>query len=196
MKKVYQRAFTQAEKEPSHGKGWLIFLLVSFLVGILYGNLFGEADRAVSLLGQYSYQKVDNEVLFFYCLQQRLLPVAFLYFLGGSFIGNACMLGFLFYVGFSVGAFLSMQIIGFGLGGVLIGAGSLLPHYLVYLPVYWFLVRLASFAKEERYVHPRWKGILFYCLRFLILVLLVSAGAWLESFVNPSVLQAVLKWAG
>ncbi len=196
MKKVYQRAFVQTKTEPSHTKGWLFFLLLSFFMGILYGNLFGEAERAVNLLGQYSYQTVDNEALFFYCFRQRLFPVVCLYFLGSSFAGNLFLLGFFFYVGFTTGAFLSIQIIGFGIGGVLIGAGSLLPHYLIYLPAYWILFRFVSYARSGEYPCPRWKGILLYCLRFLVLAVLICAGVWLESFVNPSILQGILKWLG
>lgn len=196
VKKIYQKAFVQTQPEPSHAKGWLFFLLLSFLLGILYGNLFGEPDRSVSLLGQYSYQEVNYRALFFYCLKQRFFPVIFLYFLGISFIGNLCLLLFLFYTGFAVGAFLAIQIIGFGISGVLIGAGSLFPHYLIYLPVYWMMFRFAALTKPERYSGGRGRSILLYCVRLLLLLVLTAAGVCLESFVNPRILQAILRWAG
>lgn len=196
MKKAYQRTFAQTQTEPSHGRGWLFFLLLSFLMGILYGNLFGEADRAENLLGQYSYQQVNSRELFFYCLKQRVFPIVFLYFSGISSIGNICLILFLFFTGFSMGAFLAIQIIGFGLNGILIGVGSLFPHYFIYFPVYWLLFWFVSSARKERYSYKRGKGIFLYCFKLIVLLILMAAGVYLESFVNPSILKGILRWIG
>jgi hypothetical protein len=168
-----------------------IGFLLSFLAGVLLANLTGSDSRGLQNSLTYTYLGVLEDArpgfveLFFYVALRRFSLFFVLLFLGTGPRGIWAHRLFAAWSGLSYGYLCVLMVSVVGGYGILLGAFSLFPQCLLYVPVYLGLLELGLGEPVNR----RWKRLL--CVLFLIFLLLI--GILLESYVNPILLQKLLK---
>lgn len=195
-------------KEPSLRKRWLFFFLLGICLGILFANLLGNRyiDK-ISLLSDYmllKYQRMDlqQEKLFRYCLEARVLPMCYIWVFGLTMF--AAVVGYLYvmWFGFTAGALLSIATMRFGAKGVLLCLCGVLPQYIIYVPLMLALLAVSSGTGMRLYGRGGMRGTVYggkrkligtYFLVFLLLLVVCIMGIFLESYVNPFLLKKILK---
>ena len=92
---------------------------------------------------------------------------------------------FVAWSGFAYGYFCVISISAFGAKGLLLCLVALFPQFLAYVPAYLGLVQLS----ERRREHVGWRKTAAVVFLFVILIV----GILLESYINPLILQKLLK---
>lgn len=168
-----------------------IDFLVLFLAGIVLANLLGadSFQKNGSLtryyLKQFQYAEIQPQELLWHVGSNRLVLFLALLVLGTIPKGKLVHLLFVAWSGFAYGYFCVMSISAFGAKGLFLCFLALFPHFFAYVPAYLGLVELSGRRRE----HTGWRRIT--AVLFLLTVLFV--GILLESYVNPLILQKVLK---
>ena len=170
---------------------FLIFL-ACFLLGIVGANIFiaegfqGSGSLTRYFLKQFQYTQINfYEVLWNVCVN-RLGIFLFLSAVGLMRGGKWFYMGFAAWSGFAYGYFCVLAISAFGSGGVLLCMVALLPQFICYIPVYLGLVMLCVQQRRK----DLWRGMAVRLVLFFIL----CVGMLLESYVNPMILQKMLKF--
>ena len=91
----------------------------------------------------------------------------------------------IFFMGISFGYTLSLLILVYGFGGLICMAAYLFPQYLIYIPLFVGVLDQVSIQMDKAFPGE-------FRREFLILLIL-CAGCFLESFINPVVLKLVLN---
>lgn len=164
---------------------WLIVFLAGFLAGIALVCMF--PDGLVTATGfldgdffsRMSYLDLNQNGLFLYCIRQRLGMAAFLVLLSAAGAAGAGIWIFLGWSGISAGMVLTVLSMRFGIKGLLIFAGCVLPQQLLLIPGYLLLMDWCIRKMERR--------------KLLTPLSVVIMGCFLESYVNPVLLKVVLK---
>ena len=165
--------------------------LLCFLVGIVLANLLGAESFQKNgtltryYLKQFQYADVRSQELLWHVSCNRLLIFFVLLVLGTIPKGKLVHVLFVAWSGFAYGYFCVLSISAFGIKGLLLCFLALFPQFLAYVPAYLGLVEVSVHRRE----HGGWKG--FAAITVLLLLLLV--GILLESYINPSILQKMLK---
>ena len=206
MKKILNlshRGHLQLWKGELWGKAMKGFLLGAFVAGIFMANLMGrEAVSNAGILNDYFIEKfrytdINAEHLFFYILEERLPPLLLLLFLMFSALGLLSSVLVLGWQGFSVGFMLSTGIAKYGLKGILLVLGGLLPQYVCYLAAYGGYFGFALFLRQRlrgEYFLEKKYAYGMGALAAILLLLLFVTGIFLESYVNPIILKNILKF--
>lgn len=166
--------------------------LACFLAGILLANLLdadifqenGSLTRYY--LKQFQYSCVQSQELLWHVCGNRLTLFLALLVLGSIPRGKLTHAVFVAWSGFAYGYFCVMALCGFGAKGLLLCLLALFPQFLFYVPVYLGLVELSERRRERK----RFR----YLLAVLLLLAGLSAGMLLESYINPIILQKILKF--
>lgn len=180
------------------------FFLGVFLMNIWKSSLLAETGFLdEEMLYQLKYMQIDGHVFFFYVLKKRLALFFMLLVFATTYLGVAVTYGALVWFGFSSGMLMAAVLIRYGLKGILLICASVLPQYIVYVPVFWLLLnwcyeicRLLYFpAKmyEENRYRSRRTLLMAKGMQALILLAVVIIGVLLESYVNPIILISLLK---
>lgn len=192
---VYKKLFT-------------VIFMAGFLIGILYTNFIGSQYSSHSgifssyYLSSYQYIEVVSSELFWFVLQKRLLPVLVIWVMGITVIGSAVVWGVLLWVGFSGGMLVSMAVMQFGFKGLLLTLGGLFPQYLIYVPaMFLFLHKVYAMSKSlygdkskaEQAAQNAKSAVFPYALSLLFILIAMLLGVILESYVNPTILNLILK---
>ncbi len=180
-----------------------------FLAGLAAGILLMNFGKSILLdntglldeytLYQMKYMTVDRNALFIFVLKKRLGSALVLTVLSTTYLGLLICGGAVFWYGFAGGAFLAALLIRYGLKGLFLAAVSVFPQYLLYIPAAAALVlwceQLNRRIYFERYAPPEMRRILppSQLLKLVFLLGAVLAGCVLESFLNPSLLSALLN---
>lgn len=181
-------------------------VLLAFLAGLLIGailpNLFEEAAWKINglsdlmLLERCLSEPVDCSSFFFYLLQKRGSLLILIAFFGVSVFGIAAGIAGAAVLGGYVGILLSALLKLGGVRGFLLGLGMLFPQYLFYIPVF-LLFFGACFSmslncwKRKQITGKEYRD---YLVTTGVLLVLSAAAMALESYVNPRLLELLLKY--
>ena len=115
---------------------------------------------------------------------------------GFSIFGAPLAVAGILLLGFLTGAVAAMSILQFGFTGGLIGAGLLLPQYLLYIPAWMYLM-----AQVWELSMGIWRNKGLFpgrCRRYLvsagISLLIYSAGILSECYINPWITEKLLSF--
>lgn len=187
---------------PSSGFGRRAFVI--FLAGFFGGMalIFAGQEGLVrngSFLGHVSLEgisalEIDRQGLLLYSLKQRLFPACLLVLAAAAGAGSAAVCLFLLWSGFGAGVLLSVLSLRYGIRGVVLFAGGILPQALLLVPAFWLLCgwcathagRRTGRAAGRLFPAPADAGALLPVLLFLL------GGCVLESYVNPLILHRLL----
>ena len=145
--------------------------------------------------------ELNESAFFFYVLGKRIGPLWLAAILSTTFAGIVTTYLFVMWMGVCMGVVASVSIMRYGVKGILLLAGSVMPHYLCYIPAFLMLADLCFRMCTKQYYpvrdytekyeeKPKSFGILG---NFLLIHLVVIIGAVLESYVNPNVMSELLK---
>ena len=145
--------------------------------------------------------ELNENAFFFYVLGKRIGPLWLAAILSTTFAGIVTTYLFVMWVGVCMGVVASVAMIRYGIKGILLLAGSLMPHYLCYIPAFFMLADLC-FRMCARVYYPvkdytkggEEKSAGYGLLgNFLLLHGVLLVGAILESYVNPNVMAELLR---
>lgn len=167
---------------------WRFRAGVSFFAGFLAGialiwfncNVFVKNS---AFLDKDSFTRViqlviDKESLLFYCLQNRLEVIIIILLLSISGIFGAALIVICGWFGLSAGFHLTVLSVRYGIKGILLFLGCVLPQQILLIPGWLFLLEWCSNRKNKR--------------NLVISFLMIGFGCFLEAYVNPSFLKLIL----
>ena len=183
---------------------FLTLFLLGFVLGVLYIALFGRtAVHETTLMSAYffsKYQQVEfaSEELFLYTFKSRISVFAVLWLTGLTVLGTAAACLFLFGIGAAFGMTVTTAAIKMGAAGILLCVAAGLPHFILYIPAgCWFLNRICTMSGNRDWRARQWGEGKRTFYRYLLVLaagtLLLLAGAFLASYVNPLFLKTVLS---
>ena len=174
------------------GKEFLLIFFAGFLLGILFGCMYGKDYRDYAgilseyYLNRYKYMELNEDRLFFYLLAERLPDVIMLLLFSFTNLRKIVFSGYLGWMGFSAGTILTISVIRFGSKGILLCLAGMIPQYFFYI-----LVLILTVTKIFSGGNIPLVGIVVHY--FGVFILLV-AGIMLETWVNPLFLKLFLKF--
>ena len=190
--------------KPGNRSGY--YLLYLFMIGLFLGILFvnfrhdvwirDDGLLSAAVLEQMRSSEPDSAYLFGYIVRHRILTVFFLIILFSTIIGFPIVCGYVCYLGASVGCFLSVAVIRYGIRGLFFVIASIFPQVFLLVPGYlllfmWGIERVGGNGFEHG-LYGR-QPLLKRGIKLAGIIVIVLAGCLLESYVNPSVLQFFLK---
>ena len=187
---------------------WLYFFLGGFLAGILLLNIWRDSFLqdmeflSVASLSRLKYLEVDGKAFFRYVLRERLGTAVLLCLLATTYIGAVSVSVYALWMGTMAGVFLSVASIRYGIRGIALALVSMMPHYLLLVPVSIMLMDWCYHLNMALY-HPerlaeagygRGKQYLIKEIpRLLVIVGILIVESVAESYVNPVLLTGFLK---
>ena len=128
-------------------------------------------------------------------LRHRGVLFLFLFFCGFTIFGVPLSVAYMLILGMETGLILTLSVLEFGIYGGVAGAGLLIPQYVIYIPVYFYLAGLVY-----RQSYDIWKnyGLVpqksrLYIRQGMTAFLVYTGGILAESFLNPWILEKVVK---
>lgn len=186
------------------GSKFPYLFLAGTLLGIILMNLgkkFLLADTGLlneEALYHMKYMTVDGNALFWYVMGIRLKPLVSLVVLATTYLGIMAVWGTAAGYGVWTGMFLAAAVIRYGVKGILLVMTAIFPQYVIYGPVFFFLLvwceqicRLIYFEKGTR-LRSR-QLVLVKLLQLVAIIVAIIAGCALESYVNPMIIKKLLK---
>ena len=189
-------------------KNLLIFLLITFIVGLVFGSLFinfiTDADKSLLIEQVSTYfssiKKLSSDVfginVFLNESLNNALQLLIIFILGISMIGVFAVVIILFFKGFMLGTTLSVIILNYQLKGVV---GTLLyvfPVMIINILIYVFLSFFALHAsikflkalfKKDNLNFKTFLGK--YLLAFIISIILILIACLLDAYLTPILLK-------
>jgi len=192
-------------------------LLAVFIIGVVAGTLFinifcGDEYDKFGIYSKYFIEKfhesdVEKKELFLYSFWERSKEIIFLLVLSFTSFGKIAAELFLAYKGLTVGILISVYVLQYGAGGLLLYGTSIFPHYIAYVLM---VMMLVSFSKEiyhciqgyreDTHVQLReairmiLKAKLMPYLKCLFIILILNVlASYLETFVNLGIMKNILK---
>ncbi len=204
------KAGNTVQQQTAARNGYYVVYLftIGLFLGILIVNVGYDAWIGDgSLLGADMIARLKNSVpdgrgLFGYVLKHRLFTVCMLGLLATTMIGLPVVCGYVCYMGLSAGCLLSVAVIRYGIRGLFLMAAGIFPQGLMLVPGYaamfiWAVGvnRMLYFrgAGREPYTGYGRQAYLKKALQMVGIIVIVIIGCLLESYVNPKILQFVLK---
>lgn len=178
----------------------LIVFLIGLFAGILWPNLHSQSAEKISglsellLLQKYLQTPINGQDYFLYLLGHRGIGYLLGAVFGISIFGVPMSLIWMGMMGFTVGALLASSLISAGVWGFLLGAGLLLPQYLIYIPISMhFFAGCYEMSygcwRNQRYT---WIDYRRYVVSMAAMLFTIVIGFLLESYVNPVILQFIM----
>ena len=114
---------------------------------------------------------------------------------GFTIFGVPLTVAYMLFLGIETGMILALSVLEFGIYGGVAGAGLLMPQYLVYIPAYFYLAGIVyrqSYGIWKNYgLVPQKTGA--YFRQGITVFLLYTGGILAESFLNPWIVEKVIK---
>lgn len=167
----------------------IIALVVGFLFGIIYINIFVKRmGITIDIFQRFFWEKFEktnvvSEQLFWYVVRTRFLSIAMIIVVGCSRWKRAGIFLWCGGTGFLFGTLIVLSIVQMGMQGLVLCIAALFPHMLFYVPAY--IIVLAYFYEYPR---KQWNWA-----KTIFVFLTIFMGFVLESYVNPAVMKIVLK---
>lgn len=179
---------------------WLFVFCVGMVLGTILVNYMVKTSRInTSVLMVYiqelSQKAFDDIYFFIYLCVSRLaaflLLAAFVYMFRSPVIFYVITAFF----GAAFGCTVSMAALAYGSGGILMAAALFFPQYIVYVPVYIFLLKMVDNNQfDDTIKHTSVNtGYRSYAMIAGVLATLIIIGCALESYVNPIVVEQAAK---
>lgn len=183
-------------------KSTCLFFL-AFLCGVICANVLGIASgRELGAMNEYfmnryMYADIQGRELFLYLFYERVPEFFMLLVLSVGIYGTLVIDGYVSCLCFSVGFLSVISIMNYGMKGVLLMAGFFLPQWLLYvmvLAVWYYGLRSYKRQKKEYLPEKRRKrrGVQ-YAVYFGAAFFLLCGGLFMESYVNPFLLQKIIR---
>lgn len=179
----------------------LRLLAIGFLLGILIPNVIWKLEwrqktlASVYILGTFAGKSMEVQEYFLYVLKMRGSVFAVASLCGLSVFGVPLAVIGTLLQGMEIGLLLTMSILQFGLAGGMVGAGLLLPQYLLYIPAVCYLLSMVYMQSMEiwrnRGLFPQ--KVFQYILQVLFAGAVYFVGILLEVYCNPWVFQMFTK---
>ena len=182
--------------------------LIGFFMGILIVNLGYDAWVAnggllgAEMMSRLKNSRPEGESLVGYILRHRLSAVCVLGLVSTTVVGMPVLGAYICYTGLAAGCLLSVAVVRYGIRGLLFMAGVLFPQALLLVPAYISLFLWAADVNQTLYA-PRTQlegyerfGRQFYIKKGVQMIGITAVaimGCLLESYVNPKIMQLVLK---
>lgn len=182
--------------------------MIGLFMGILFVNLGHETwIRNGSLLGAEMMSRLKSsrpagDGLLGYILRHRLSTGCLLCLVSTTLIGMPFLCAYICYMGLAAGCLLSVAVVRYGIRGLLFMAAVLFPQALLLIPAYILIFFWAADVNRTLYARgTQFEGYERYSSRYYLkkgaqiigIMTVVIMGCLLESYVNPSILQFVLK---
>lgn len=187
---------------------WLTYtiILVFFLGGVIYGSLGVRAMNSsqANELGQgfavflngINKASISNWSLAREVITQNLLIILSVYLLGLTIIGVPVIMVIIFTRGFRVGFTIGFLIHLKAAKGVMFTLASVIPHNLIYIPVY-IIAAATSTVFSMSLIRGHFanrtlslsRSFVRYSLLMTILAIFVVAGGLMESYITPQLLK-------
>lgn len=187
----------------------LTYLFMSgFFMGILIVNFGHETWISNgSLLGTEMMSRLKNSrpeggSLVGYVLRHRLSVICVLGLVSTTIVGMPVLCAYICYTGLAAGCLLSVAVVRYGIRGLLFMAGVLFPQALLLIPAYIGLFLWAADVNQTLYAprtqlegYERFSNHFYLkkCMQMAGITAVVIIGSLLESYVNPGILNFVLK---
>lgn len=177
-----------------------ILFVIGFVTGVILPNLLWKTElEANGLPGLYLLTRVSqgmpaNPEYFLYVLKTRGAVYALCMLCGLSVFGVPVSVVAGIWMGFLMGAVLTVSLLEFGVEGMFLAGVLFFPQYVIYIPVSLGLYR-RSFQlslrcwKNQRLSFGERKEYGAFCA---FAGALLAAGMVLESYVNPILIEMVL----
>ncbi len=185
---------------------FLAVFCVGLLVGVFVLNIGkGILLEETGLFDEYTlynmkYMTVDNSALFCYILRKRIGKLLILAVISTTYLGLAACMGTVFWYGMSAGVLLTSLTIRYGLKGILLAIVSVLPQYLLYIPVmlamlFWCETVFHSIYNRNGGGYEALDRIFWIrkAGQLLAVILITAFGCLLEGYINPYLLLGYLK---
>lgn len=187
---------------------WLYFFLGGFLAGILILNIWRDSVvqdmefLSAASLSRLKFLEVDGKAFFRYVLQERLGTAALLCLLATTYIGAVSVSAYALWMGTMAGIFLSVASIRYGIRGIALALVSMMPHYLLLVPVcimlmdWCYHLNMALYHSERLAESGYGRGkqyLIKEIPRLLVIAGVLIGESVVESYVNPVLLSGFLK---
>ena len=178
-----------------------ILFVIGFVTGVILPNLLWKTElEANGLPGLYLLTRVSqgmpaNPEYFLYVLKTRGAVYALCMLCGRAVFGVPVSVVAGIWMGFLMGAVLTVSLLEFGVEGMFLAGVLFFPQYVIYIPVSLGLYR-RSFQlslrcwKNQRLSFGERKEYGAFCA---FAGALLAAGMALESYVNPILIEMVLN---
>ena len=183
----------------SYRKALLILLFTGgFSAGIVWVSLGREGWLLAALqlepdfLWKIEQISVDKRALFFLTAGKRLRAFFLLWILSYSLFRRVGTLGYFLYGGLCAGCVMELLIIKYGIKGLLFYLGLIFPQALFYIPGY-MLMGNFCLRRARGYGMPQKAGQKKNLGRAGLVLGILMAGTFLESYVNPEGIKILVK---
>ena len=187
----------------------LYTLFFGFFAGILgmilkkESLLYGTGFLDSYTLGPVKYLEPDAGKLLIAVFMQRFGAAALLIILATTYLGSVTAYLYQMWSGLAIGVLTAGSVLRYGMKGLLLAAGSLLPQQLILIPAFltlsmkccelckslYFEGAVGGFSERER-----GKFFLKKALDMITSVILIAVGCFAEACINPGILKAVLRF--
>jgi len=186
---------------------WALPFFAGLLAGIVF--VYMNSDSFLTETGflsrlsleQMSRMELNENAFFLYTLRKRIGTLWLVAILATTFAGIFTTYLFVFWTGICGGVLAAISIMRYGIKGLLLIAGSMLPHFLCYIPAFLMLadwcfqtcVRLYYPVRDytENREQPKKAWIPG---RLLMIHGIIIVGILLESYVNPGLMGELLPF--
>ena len=165
---------------------------------LLYGTGFLDSYT----LGPVKYLDPDTGKLLMTVFMQRLGEAALLIILSTTYLGSAASYFYQAWSGLAIGILTAGSVIRYGLKGILLIAGSLLPQQLILIPAFLMLcVKCCELCKIMYFRggiggfsgKDKGKLLIKKGLNMTVNIMLIVAGCFIEAYINPKILKLILR---
>lgn len=193
--------FQTAVNKIGLGKLFLFTIAAGVAAGIITANLVGHGivmDRTefdVLFLANIKNMEINKNHFFWMVFGKRFRDFILIWIFAVTVLWPFYSFGTLFYHGFLCGFLLTIGIMLYGLGGIVLMLSYCLPQYLFYIPV--FLLSLFRgyqlYRRLYRYSYDKnpnkWKLFWEYAPGFFVLLAGLLLGCLLEAYINVWIVQ-------
>lgn len=201
------RVFGEAEDAEQMAK-LLYALFFGFFAGIL-GMILKQESLLYSTgfldsytLGPVKYLEPDTGKLLTTVFMQRLGMAVLLIILATTYLGSISAYLYQVWSGLAMGILTAGSVIRYGIKGILLAAGSLLPQQFILIPAFLMLsVKCCSLCRTMYFRgipggfsgKDRGRFLMKRGLDMLSCIVLIAAGCFIEAYINPKILKLVLR---
>ena len=182
----------------------VILLILGLFFGILTanvfkGNYFGQMEKYQNeVFPEISNGDIDYNRLFFRILGDNYKEFLLFWVLSITILGVPYMAFKITVFGFTAGFFISAVAMQYGFKGIILIFAYLFPHWIIYLPIYYFclykgyqLCRSIYFDRRE-YLGSIPKQVKQYLPLIFVLAVLLFFGSFLEAYAGSFLLKKAL----
>lgn len=202
------RVFRKTEEAEQMAR-LLYTLFFGFFAGILgmilkkESLLFNTGFLDSYTLGPVKYLAPDTGKLLTTIFMQRLGAAVLLVILATTYLGSVAAYFYQAWSGLAIGILTAGSVIRYGLKGLLLTAGSLLPQQLILIPAFLMLsVKCCELCKSMYFqgipggLSRKAKGgfLIKKGMGMAVSIMLITAGCFIEAYINPKILKLVLQF--